>query len=396
MTDFTRHRVLKFGGTSVGSPESLRHALGIAADAARESPVAIVVSALSGVTDQLAALAQGVGRGLDSARILAALRDRHTLLLSAVAKGPARRDGESAATAVWAGLDRDLARIASGGDRTRCDAILAAGERLAVPLFVAGLRRTRPARRRPVDGTAVIRTDDGWGEAQVDFAATAGLVDRRLASLPRDVVPVVTGFVGGTADGRTTVLGRGGSDYTAAILGAALGAVRVDIWTDVDGILSADPHLVDDAFTLAQPVLRTRHRRSRPWGPRSCTRRPFRLSPSAGSRSSSATPAAARVRARGSRATVRGSKTTVHRSKPTAHGSQPRRSLQSRSTATPGSECCPRARQRPRTFEAACSRCSPTSISPPARAQRPTEPRSPSWSTPKTGPARCAPSTLRS
>jgi aspartate kinase len=251
MTDGNRHRVLKFGGTSVGSPENLRHALSIVADAARENTVTVVVSALSGVTDQLAALAQGVGRGLDARRILAALRERHAALLSTVAEGPARRDAEIAAAPVWDGLGRDLAALAGQGQRTACDSVLAAGERLAVPIFVAGLR-ARGLRAVGVDGASVIRTDDGWGEAQVDFGATQALAARHLASLPRDVVPIVTGFVGGTADGRTTVLGRGGSDYTAAILGAALSAFRVDIWTDVDGILSADPHLVDGAFTLAR------------------------------------------------------------------------------------------------------------------------------------------------
>jgi len=251
MKGATPHRVLKFGGTSVGSPESLRHALAIAADAARTSKVTVVVSALSRVTDQLAALAQGVGRGLDAGRILTALRDRHAALLAAVAKGPARRDAETMAAPVWTGLERDLAAIAGEGVRTACDSVLAAGERLSAPIFAAGLR-ARGLRALTVDGAALVRTNDEWGEAQVDFAATQALVERRIASGPRDLVLVVTGFVGGTADGRTTVLGRGGSDYTAAILGAALRASCVEIWTDVDGILSADPHLVDGTFTLEQ------------------------------------------------------------------------------------------------------------------------------------------------
>jgi bifunctional aspartokinase / homoserine dehydrogenase 1 len=249
MADPNPRRVLKFGGTSVGSIEALRHALAIVKEAAPERPLAVVVSALSGVTDQLAALAQGVGRGLDAGRILASLRARHLALLAAVADGPVRRDAEAAWRAVWTGLDRDLATIARGGDRALCDSVLAAGERLAAPLFVAGLK-VLGLRARAVDGADLIRTDAGWGEASVDFSATRALVARRFEERPADGLPVVTGFVGSTADGRTTVLGRGGSDYTAAIIGAALEADRVDIWTDVDGILSADPHLVDDAFTL--------------------------------------------------------------------------------------------------------------------------------------------------
>jgi aspartate kinase len=248
MADPNRHRVLKFGGTSVGSPENLHHALAIVRDAAPERPLAVVVSALSGVTDQLAALSQGVGRGLDTARILSSLRARHVALLAAVAGGPVRRDAEAAWSAVWTGLEADLATIARGGDRTLCDSVLAAGERLAVALFVAGLR-ARGLRAEAVDGVDLIRTDEGRGEASVDFSATRALVLNRLKQ-PADAVPVVTGFVGGTPEGRTTVLGRGGSDYTAAILGQALDADRVEIWTDVDGILSADPQLVEDAFTL--------------------------------------------------------------------------------------------------------------------------------------------------
>ncbi|HEY6552709.1 MAG TPA: aspartate kinase [Vicinamibacteria bacterium] len=249
MAETNPHRVLKFGGTSVGSPESLRHALAIVQEAAAARPIAVVASALSGVTDQLAALAQGVGRGLDVGRIVTALRARHAALLAEVASGPARREAETVSSAVWAGLDRHLAAIAAGGDRTASDAILAAGERLAVPIFVAALR-TRGLIAEGVDGTEVIRTDDVWGEANVDVATTRTLVAGRLKELPPGVVPIVTGFVGATGDGRTTVLGRGGSDYTAAVLGAALGADRVEIWTDVDGVLSADPHLVTGAFTL--------------------------------------------------------------------------------------------------------------------------------------------------
>ncbi len=249
MAETNPHRVLKFGGTSVGSPETLRHALAIVQEAAKGRRIVVVVSALSGVTDQLAALAQGMGRGLDAVRITTALRARHSALLAEVASGPARREAEAASRVVWAGLDRDLATIAAGGERTGCDALLATGERLAVPIFVAALR-ARGVNAEGIDGTEVIRTDDSWGEAIVDFPATRALVASRLENWPPGVVPIVTGFVGGTGDGRTTVLGRGGSDYTAALVGGALGADRVEIWTDVDGILSADPHLVDGAFTL--------------------------------------------------------------------------------------------------------------------------------------------------
>jgi aspartate kinase len=245
-------RVLKFGGTSVGTAPALRSALGIAEAAARMGPAVVVVSALSGVTDALEAALAGAAAGrLHAPGFAAAIRDRHLALLAAVAQGrPARR----AATAVReraAELERRLGAVAAerGFSPAARAGILALGERLSVPVVEAGLG-TRGLAARGVDGASLVRTDEAFVDASIDYAVTRRLARTALASLGEGVVPVVTGFLGATAAGETTLLGRGGSDLTAALLGWALAAERVEIWSDVNGVMTADPRVVPEAVTI--------------------------------------------------------------------------------------------------------------------------------------------------
>ncbi len=129
-----------------------------------------------------------------------------------------------------------------------CDRILSIGERLAVELLAATLQGHGCA-ARSVDAAGLVATDSSFGEARVDFARTAHRC-RRLLEGRNTAIPVVTGFIGADRRGRTTTLGRGGSDYSAAVLGAVLGAERVEIWTDVDGVLTAPPRLVPGASSI--------------------------------------------------------------------------------------------------------------------------------------------------
>jgi aspartate kinase len=240
-----RRRVLKFGGTSVGTAAALRSALDIAEASARERPVVVVVSALSGVTNALEAALPGAAAGrLDVPGFAAAIRDRHLALLAAVAEGePARR----AAAALREGAGQFEGRLRAVGaarafSPTTRAAILAGGERLAVPIVTAALR-TRGVEAQAVDGASLIRTDEAFAEAAVDYPATRRLTKSVLESLGLAAVPVVTGFIASTAAGETTLLGRGGSDLTAAVVGWAVDAERVEIWSDVDGVMTADPRL---------------------------------------------------------------------------------------------------------------------------------------------------------
>ena len=247
-----RRRVLKFGGTSVGTAPVLCSALGLAETAARERPVVVVVSALSGVTNALEAALPGAAAGrLDVSGFGTAIRGRHLALLAAVARGRPALRADAAVRASAAELERRLRALAPDrafSPRARA-AVLALGERLAAPIVAAGLR-ARGVEAHAVDGASLVRTDEGFAEATVDYPATRRLARSALGSLGRSAVPVVTGFVGATEAGETTLLGRGGSDLTAAVLAWALDAERVEIWSDVDGVMTADPRLDPAARTI--------------------------------------------------------------------------------------------------------------------------------------------------
>lgn len=244
--------VIKFGGSSVGSAERVRSVVRLVRQAEASAPEArhvVVVSALGGVTDQLvAAIGEAERRSGAHRVILAELRERHAETLAALVPESERDAVETAP--IFAELDELLQGIFLLRDATPRfrDAVISAGERLSVPIIAAAFRADG-RRARPVDARALIRTDDAFGEATVEMATTRRLV--REALLPEsEALPIVTGFLGSTEDGVTTTLGRSGSDYTATLLGAALDAREVVIWTDVDGVLSADPRLVPEAFSL--------------------------------------------------------------------------------------------------------------------------------------------------
>jgi len=227
--------VIKFGGTSVGFPSHCEQALAIVRARVAADPV-VVVSALNGVTNQLVELCRArTGRDalLDT---LAARHRQHACDLGLPAGTVDPLLGELAADPAL-GADAPLVKA----DRDR---LLAFGERLAAALFAAALTaRGLPARARHA-GEAGLVTDDHFGEAR-PLPESAALLAEGLRD--RAMLPVVTGFIGRTADGRTTTLGRGGSDYSAALIGAALGAQEIQVWTDTSGMLSADPRVVPEA-----------------------------------------------------------------------------------------------------------------------------------------------------
>ena len=251
-------RVAKFGGTSVGTPERIREVVRLVTAMPSTVRPVVVSSALGGVTDRLlAAIEAAKSRSGEHRDILAAVRERHDEVLAAVAS----EDERDAIGAHQSAIFDEVGELLQGVYLLReCtprfqDAIISAGERLSVPLVAAAFRADgREA--IALNATGFIRTDDSFGEANVDFTATQRLVRERFGALDADmlrveVIPVVTGFVASTSEGVTTTLGRSGSDYTATILGGALGADEVVIWTDVDGVLSADPRIVPEAFSLA-------------------------------------------------------------------------------------------------------------------------------------------------
>ena len=229
-------RVLKFGGTSVGIPANAEQALRLVRERAGEDLV-VVVSALSGVTNQLVEFARG---GAPREAIVAQLSMRH------VEHARALGVPESVVTPLLDALRDEIAGAAadapfSAADRDR---VAAYGERLAAELFAAALTARGTPARAVLAGEAGLVTNDAFGQA-TPLPEAAATIARALGD--RRPLPVVTGFLGRTLDGRTTTLGRGGSDYSAAILGAALGAEEIQIWTDTSGMLSADPRIVPEA-----------------------------------------------------------------------------------------------------------------------------------------------------
>jgi aspartate kinase len=247
-----RRRVLKFGGTSVGTAEALRSAAAITAASSRETAVVVVVSALSGVTNQLESAVSDAAAGTLDARACArALAERHLALLSEVASP---REASPAAEAVArrvTELESRLVTIRAKGSASPATraGVVALGERLALPVATAALR-SRGLDAHAIDASDVVRTRHAYPEAEVDYPATRQLARTTLSVLPPTSLAVVTGFIASAASGATTLLGRGGSDLTAAVLGWALDADRGEIWSDVDGVMTADPRHSPGARTI--------------------------------------------------------------------------------------------------------------------------------------------------
>ncbi len=246
--------VLKFGGTSVGSTEAIQQAAAIVADLrAAGHDLLVVTSAMSGVTDLLLAAAHAAanGRSSDVLNMAAGIRARHVDTCRALLPATATAT-EPGLLARLGDLDRLLEAVGVVGEASprALDAIASLGERLSV-LLLSGAIRERGLASAAIDGTEVVRTDAAFQAAVPDLAATRDLASARLLPLCAEgVVPVVTGFIGGTAEGVVTTLGRGGSDYSAALIGAAVDADEVWIYTDVDGVLTADPRVVPEARSL--------------------------------------------------------------------------------------------------------------------------------------------------
>ena len=236
-------RVLKFGGTSVGSAENLARAREIVRAEARPFPV-VVVSAHSGVTDELLARAREAVAGKYS---LDGLRRRHRRLLGEVGVDAAVLEP------IFGELDDLLRGLTLVGELTprTLDLVASFGERLS-SRGIAAYFRDAGIPAEAVDAYELgLRTDSRFTSATPDSACFPEL--RTRLSAMKSKVPVVTGFIAKDAAGNVTTLGRSGSDLTATLLGAALRADEVQIWTDVDGVMTADPRIVKAARSI--PVL---------------------------------------------------------------------------------------------------------------------------------------------
>lgn len=237
-------RVMKFGGTSVGGGSEIRRVTEIVKqEIADGSPVIVVVSAIAGVTNRLVAISEGIENGSKSLNSdFDALLDIHYAVLSELTLSP---EGTEKAKANLRQLSVDLFETVH--DRSpmtpqRKDKILSFGERMSARIVEVSFNEFGiPA--IAVDSTEFLETDYNFGEAKPDMERTRLKADALLVPLVRSgITPVATGFLGKTPDGRITTLGRGSSDLAATLIGWAIGAKEVWIWTDVDGIYTADPN----------------------------------------------------------------------------------------------------------------------------------------------------------
>ncbi|HYX53910.1 MAG TPA: lysine-sensitive aspartokinase 3, partial [Candidatus Limnocylindrales bacterium] len=245
--------VMKFGGTSVQDAEAIDRVAAIVRERLPEKPV-VVVSALAKITDQLLAMAAAAGAGQrDKALDLcAAARERHnqTALNLLGQEGFQKIAPELAAD--FSGLEELLRGVVAVGELTlrTTDIISGFGERVSSKIATAAFQH-RGIQATHVDSRQCIVTDANYGKAVPQFGETnARLAETVAPLLERGRVPVMGGFIGSTREGSSTTLGRGGSDFSAAIVGAGLNATRIEIWTDVDGMMTTDPNLCPKAHRI--------------------------------------------------------------------------------------------------------------------------------------------------
>ncbi|MEO8032789.1 MAG: lysine-sensitive aspartokinase 3 [Acidobacteriota bacterium] len=247
--------VIKFGGTSVGDAGRVANAIDIVSERRHLQPI-VVVSALAGVTNDLVAATEAA-RACDIERvdrIIAAVRQRHEDVAMQLVQQKfdffesflkqLQKQIEQIHTIL-----KGIAMLGEVTARAR-DKVVAIGEKLSSVLFTYSMMmHALPGEH--VDSEDVVITDGRFGEAGPLMAQTREAAARVLLPLiERNLIPVMGGFIGRTEDGATTTLGRGGSDYSAAIVGAAVGADEIQIWTDVDGMMTCDPRLIPGARVI--------------------------------------------------------------------------------------------------------------------------------------------------
>lgn len=249
--------VMKFGGTSVGSAERVAQAAELAVKSARAGhQVVVITSAMSGITNQLITAAESATGGKWLPEVRDNFYERHKGVADQLIKDDPSRKASVLAT-VAQRLDQ-FEKLCFGLSMVHeltprlLDVISGTGERLCAPLL-AGAITALGVEAEAVEATELIVTNDQFGAAEPLMDKTRVKTQARLQPLlEQGMIPVITGFIGATEDGVLTTLGRGGSDYTASIIGAALDADEIWIWTDVNGVMTANPQEVPEARTMRE------------------------------------------------------------------------------------------------------------------------------------------------
>jgi aspartate kinase len=250
--------VMKFGGTSLATGKNIRRVANIVAGSVKQGTgVIVVVSALDGTTDDLCEAAEQAQNGNEAyvRKFKQKLLERHTVAaLKAIENKRAQKETQQIIKKTIDELEKVLIGISYVGELTpkSRDYVLSFGERLSAPIVWGCLRDLKIESQWFTGKEAGIVTDADFGEASPLMNVTTHQLKERIGPLlEKQVVPVVTGYIAATQDGVVTTLGRGGSDFTATLLGAALNVNEVWIWTDVDGIMTADPKIIPSAKLLS-------------------------------------------------------------------------------------------------------------------------------------------------
>ncbi len=257
-------KIVKFGGTSMGSVEAIQRvisivrrppssALGFGRAKQKDARIAaVVVSAMSGVTDQLIKIATLASKkDLSYEKLLANLEARHMDIVDKLISLRNRAKARVEIERMFLYLREAMQGIRLMRDLSSqtLDYIMSYGERFSAHIFTEAMNdQGVPAEY--LNARKIIVTDGNFGAASVDFKSTNQAIQKYFRAHKK--LQIVTGFIGATTDKKTTTLDRGGSDYSAAIIGAALGARAIEIWTDVSGIYTADPHLVKEARVVPE------------------------------------------------------------------------------------------------------------------------------------------------
>ena len=246
-------KVLKFGGSSIATPERLTAVLDLIRQAEKETQIAVVVSAFGGVTDQLIKMIELAGKGEDAySTEYKAFVDKHEGMIVAMTTGQRQeilRQSINKYTSRLSEILRGVYLVRHVAPKTY-NQILSYGERLSARIITASLSEMG-GETEFIDTRGYVRTDDNYSGGVVDFDTTNHNIQKYFTE--HKGTQIITGFIASNSHGETTTLGRSGSDYTAAIFGAALDAEEIEIWTDVDGILTANPKEVPSAYPI--PVM---------------------------------------------------------------------------------------------------------------------------------------------
>jgi len=245
-------KVLKFGGTSVGSAENIKTLLRIVAQEKLQSNPVVVLSAMSGVTNLLTDMAERAERGEDYDASLKEIEAKHFAVIRSLLPASAQNPVFTRLKIFFNELEDLLQAVNNLRElslQTK-DQILSYGERCS-SFMIGHIASQQIPEAMYVNGSELIKTDSNFGQAKVDTELTEMLIND-FYQANKDKVLFVTGFIASNAKGRVTTLGRGGSDYTAAVWGAALNAQEIEIWTDVNGMMTADPRIVKKAFSLPE------------------------------------------------------------------------------------------------------------------------------------------------